>query len=342
MKKFKLSCLILASALWIQIPAQTEHPHKISKKISVPGDGSWDLLTIDEPAQHLFLSHNSVVNIVDLKTYQVIGTIKDTKGVHGIAIAGNLNKGFTSNGRDTSVTIFNSKTFEIIEKVKIPGINPDAILYDAFTQKVFIFNGRSNDATVMDGKTNKVLGTIKLSGKPELCINNDKGIIFVNIEDKNSITVIDAITLKIKNEWSIAPGEEPTGLAFDSQANRLFSVCGNKLMVVVNAENGKVITTLPIGEGCDGVAFDPEKKYVYASNGADGSITIVKEENANKFMVIETLATQKGAKTIALNTSTHQLFLPTAEYGERPEPTKDNPKPRPVIKPNSFTVLVVE
>ena len=341
MKKFNLT-LFIAALLSFQVSAQADQPHKITKRISVAGDGSWDLLTIDEHTQRLYLSHGSVVNVLDLKTYQVIGTIAETKGVHGIAIAGDLNKGFTSNGKDTSVTIFNSNTFEVIEKVKITGINPDAIIYDDFTHRVFIFNGRSNDATVMDAKTNKVIETIKLSGKPELCTNDEKGTIFVNIEDKNAITVIDASTLKIKNVWPITPGEEPTGLAFDSKTNRLFSVCGNKLMVVVNGENGKVITTLPIGEGCDGVAFDAEKKCIYASNGADGTITVVKEESENKFKVIETIATQKGAKTITLSQKTHQLFLPSAEFGEKPQVTKENPHPRPSIKPNSFVVLVIE
>jgi len=341
MKKFILTVLMAAS-LCLHVSAQTDQPHKITKKINVAGDGSWDLLTIDEPAQRLYLSHSSVVNVIDLKTYQAIGAIAGTKGVHGIAIASDLNKGFTSNGKDTSVTIFNSNTFEIIDKVKIAGINPDAIIYDAFTHRVFVFNGRSNDATVIDAKTNKVIETIKLSGKPELCINDDKGTIFVNIEDKNSITVIDATTLKIKNVWSIAPGEEPTGLALDLKTNRLFAVCGNKLMAVVNGEDGKVITTLPIGEGCDGVVFDAEKKCIYASNGADGTITVVKEESENKFKVIETIITQKGAKTIAFSQKTHQLFLPTAEFGEKPQATKENPHPRPSIKANSFTVLVIE
>jgi len=342
MKKINLFYLVITTLLLSQVNAQTDQPHRISKKINVTGDGSWDLLTVDESTQRVFLSHGSVVNVVDIKTAQLVGTIENTKGVHGIAIASDLKKGFTTNGKDTSVTIFNSETFAIIEKVKIAGINPDAILYDAFTQRVFIFNGRSNDATVMDAKTNKVIETIKLDGRPELCANDDKGTIFVNIEDKSTITVIDATTLKIKNVWSIAPGAEPTGLAFDSKTNRLFSVCDNLLMIVVDAANGKVIAQLPIGEGCDGVVFDSEKKYIYASNGGDGTITVVKEENENTFKVIETVTTQKGAKTIALSKSTHRLFLPTAEFGEKPPATKENPRTRPAIKPNTFVVLVVE
>jgi DNA-binding beta-propeller fold protein YncE len=342
MKKFSLLFLSFTISLNFQLSAQIIQSHKIINKINVAGDGSWDLLVIDEPLQHLFLSHGTVVNVIDLKTSQAIATIKDTKGVHGIAIASDLNKGFTSNGKDTSVTVFNSSTFEIIEKVKIDGINPDAIIYDTFTHKVFIFNGKSNDATIMDAKTNKIIGTIKLPGKPELCTNDNKGTVFVNIEDKNSIIVIDAVTLKIKNVWSVSPGEEPTGLAFDSKENRLFSVCDNKLMIIVNSENGKVVSTVPIGEGCDGVVFDADKKYIYASNGGDGTITVVKKENENSYKVVETIITQKGAKTIALNKSTHQLFLPTAEFEEKPNSTKESSHSKLPIKPNSFRVLVIE
>lgn len=296
---------------------------------------------MDEPTQHLFLSHGTVVNVVDLKTDKTIATIDDTKGVHGIAIANDLNKGFISNGKDTSITVFDLKTFATHSKIKIKGINPDAILYDEFSHKVFCFNAKSDDATIINAKTNEIIGTIKFEGNPEVPVSDGKGNIYVNIENKSTITVIDAATLKIKNVWSIAPGEEPTGLAIDNKTHRLFSVCANKLMVIINAENGKVITTLPIGEGTDGVAFDSEKKCAYSSNG-EGTITVVKEENENTFKVIETITTQKGARTIALNRTTHQLYTSTAEYGERPEPTKEHPKPRPSIKPNSFVVLVIE
>jgi len=333
-----LTTLILA----INVIAQTNPgKFKVAKKISLAGEGGWDFLTVDEPNQHLFLSHGTVVDVVDLKTDKTIATILDTKGVHGITIANDLNKGFISNGRDTSITVFDIKTFITLEKVKIKGISPDAILYDEFSHKVFCFNARSNDATVLDAMTNKIIETIKFEGNPEVAVTDGKGTIFVNIEDKSTIVVIDATTMKIKNTWSLAPGEEPTGLALDNKTHRLFSGCANKLMVVMDAENGKVLTTLPIGEGCDGVAFDSANKFAYSANG-EGTMTVVKEENENTFKVIETVTTQKGAKTIALNTTTHEVYSPTAEFGERPEPTKENPKPRPKIKPNSFVVLVIE
>ena len=336
--KFLLPFVVIAIHLFAQ---SAFSQHKIIKKIAVGGEGGWDYLAVDEPAQHLFLSHGTVVNVIDVKTDKVVATIPDTKGVHGITIANDLNKGFISNGKDTSITVFDLKSLTTTDKVKIKGINPDAILYDAFSHKVFAYNGRSNDATVLDAKTNKVIETIKLDGKPEFSVSDEKGTVFVNIEDKNSITAIDATTLKVKNVWSIAPGEEPTGLAIDTKTHRLFAVCGNKLMVVVNYDNGKVITTLPIGDGCDGVAFDQVKNLAFSSNG-EGTVTVVKQENENSYKVIETIQTQKRARTITLNKTTHQLYLPTAEFGEKPLPTESNTNPRAPIKPNTFGVLVIE
>ena len=315
--------------------------YQVAKKIKVEGSEGWDYLSVDNINQHLFISHGSVVNVIDLKSDKIIATIPDTKGVHGIAIANDLNKAFISNGRDNSITVVNLKTFELIEKVKINGMNPDAILYDKFSEKVFAYNGKSHDATVLDAITNKVIKNIPLGGKPEFSVTNTKGLVYVNIEDKNEIKTINTKTLEVINTWSIAPGDEPSGLAMDIETNRLFAVCGNKLMVVVDASNGKVITTLPIGNGCDGVAFDDQKKLVFSSNG-EGNITVVKEKNANSFSVLETVKTQKGARTIAVDNTTNQLFLPTAEFGAKPEPTSENPRPRASILPNSFVVLVVE
>jgi len=342
MKKTNFKLVLTSIVLAINVFAQTNNSqHKIAKKIDVGGEGTWDYLAVDEPAQHLFLSHATVVSVIDLKTDKVLATIPDTKGVHGIAIANDLNKGFTSNGKDTSITVFDLKNLTVVEKVKIKGIKPDAIIYDVFSHKVFAFNGKSNDATVMDAKTNKIIETIKLAGKPEFSVTDEKGIVFVNIEDKNSITAIDVNTLKVKSIWNISPGEEPTGLALDNKNHRLFAVCGNKLMVVVNAENGKVITTIPIGDNCDGVAFDSDIGIVYATNG-DGTVTVVKQENENTYKVIETIQIQKKVKTITLNKTTHQLYVPTAEYMDTAEPAKEKPKSKPTLKPNTFAVLVIE
>lgn len=311
--------------------------YKIVNKIHVEGEGGWDYLNVDEVNGTLFVSHGAVAQAINMKTGKLLGTIPDTKGIHGIAIANDLNKGFTSNGGDSSVTVFNLKTFEVITKIKINARNPDAILYDPFSKKVFTFNGGSSNSTVIDAKQNKVLATIPLDGKPEFSATDDKGKVYVNIEDKSVINVINSSTLKVEQHWSIAPGEEPSGLALDNQNHRLFSVCGNKLMVVTDAETGKVITTLPIGDHCDGVAFDPDKKRAYSSNG-EGSITVVQEVSNTSFKVLETFKTQPGARTIAIDKTTHHLYLSTAEF----EPATSENNRRPAIKPNSFKILDVE
>ena len=318
----------------------SQSKYQIINKIPIEGNGGWDYITMDEAASRLYVSHGNVVNVVDVTTNKVFGTIPDTKGVHGIALANDLDKGFISNGRDTSVTIFELKTLKFITKVKVTGNNPDAILYDPFSHKVFTFNGRSSNSTVIDAKTNTVIGTIKLAGKPEFAVTDLSGKIYVNIEDKSLISVINVNTLNVDKNWSVAPGEEPSGLAFDLKNHRLFSVCDNKLMVVVDSETGKVITTLKIGEGVDGVAFDPVLNRIYASNG-EGTMTVIQEVDANTFKELDNFPTQKGARTITLNAKTHKIYLPTSEYNPAPESTAQNPKPRATVKPGTFTVLEI-
>jgi len=338
MKKanFALSLLMLCCVSF----SSAQSNYRIVNKIHIDGNGGWDYITMDEATSRIYVSHGNEMNVVDITTSKVIGTIPDTKGVHGIALAKDLDKGFISNGRDTSVTITDLKTLKFIEKVKVTGNNPDAILYDPISHKVFTFNGRSSNSTVIDAKTNKVIGTIKLIGKPEFPVNGLAGKIYVNIEDKNSISVINVNTLKVEQTWSVAPGESPSGLAIDLKNKRLFAVCENKLMVVVDYITGKVITTLKIGEGVDGVSFDPGLNRAYSSNG-EGTMTVVQEKDANTFTVLENVSTQKGARTITVNTKTHKLYLPTAAYGEIPASTAQNPHPRATIKPGTFTVLEV-
>jgi len=311
--------------------------YKISNKIHIEGEGSWDYLNVDEVNGRIFVSHATVAQVIDIKTGKLVGTIPDTKGIHGIAIANDLNKGITSNGRDSSVTIFDLETLKVITKIKVTGRNPDAVLYDPFSHKVFTFNGGSSNSTVIDAKENKVLATIPLDGKPEFSVTDGNGKVYVNIEDKSVINVINSTTLQVEQHWSIAPGEEPSGLALDNQNHRLFSVCSNKLMVITDAETGKIINTLPIGNRCDGVAFDPEKKRAYSSNG-EGSITVVQEENSNTFKVLETVITQPGARTIAINKTSHHLYLTTAEFESAPSANNR----RPAVKPNSFVILDIE
>lgn len=319
----------------------TKSQYTIANKIPVAGDDWWDYLTMDESTGRLFISHGIQVQVLDVEKRTVIGAIPDTRGVHGIALAQDLNKGFTSNGRDTSVTVFNLQTLSVIRKIKVTGANPDAILYDPFMHRVFTFNGGSSNSTVIDANTNEVIGTIELDGKPEFAVIDEQGRVFVNIEDKSEVSRLNPSTMSVEKTWKVSPGEEPSGLAIDKVSHRLFIVCDNKLMVIMDAQNGNIITTLPIGERVDGCAFDPVLKRAYSSNG-EGTLTVVQEENENKFSLIENVPTQKGARTIAVDAKTHHLYLPAAEYLPTPAATTENPHPRPPIKPNSFVVLDVK
>ena len=306
---------------------------RLAATIQLAGDGGWDYLSVDEVNQKLFVSHGTQVNVADLKTGEQIAIIPETNGVHGIAIANDLNKAFISCGKDSSVSVIDLINFKLVAKILGTGKNPDAILYDSFSKKVFTFNGRSSNATVIDAMTYKVITNIPLSGKPEFSQTDGKGKIYVNIEDKSTIAVISSVMLKVEKEWSIAPGEEPSGLALDNVNHRLFSVCSNKMMTISDAIAGKVITTLPIGDGCDGVTFDSITKRIYSSNG-EGTMTVVQQISADQYKVLENFPTQQGARTIAVNKTTHHLYLSTGEYlpgtGRRP------------VKPNSFKVLDIE
>jgi YVTN family beta-propeller protein len=314
--------------------------YKIVQKIHLEGDGFWDYLNADDATGMLYVSHGKMVNVVDMKTGKNVATITDVNGVHGIAIAPEFNKGFISNGADSNVTVFSTKDFSIIEKVPVTGKNPDAILYEPFSKTIFTWNGRSSNATVIDAKTDKVIQTIALAGKPEAAVSDGKGKVFVNIEDKSEVCMINVKTWKVEQTWSIAPGEEPSGLALDIENHRLFSAT-DKLMVVLDAETGKVITTLPTGGRVDGAGFDPILKRAYSSCG-EGLLTVVQEENPNSFKVLANVPTQAGARTISVSEATHRIYLPTAEFGPTPEKTAENPRPRPALKPGTFTILVVE
>lgn len=313
--------------------------YTILNKIPVAGDGGWDYLSVEEKgAGRLFISHGTVVQVLDLGTGQLAGTIKDTPGVHGIALAPELNKAFISVGRNASVKVIDMKTFAVLADVKVTGENPDAIMYDKYSKKVFVFNGRTSNATVIDASTNEVVGTIALEGKPEFPVSDNGGKIFVNIEDKSLITVISADSLKVLKSWPIAPGEEASGLAVDNETHRLFAVCGNKLLVVVDATDGHVVANLPIGDGSDGVKFDPILKRAYSSNG-EGTMTVVQEIDKDNFKVLENIKTMPGARTLALDPRTHHIYTPTAEFNPPPAATKDNPNPRRSAKPGTFVIL---
>lgn len=341
MKKLIIPVVVSVLCGTIQeVKAQTSY--KSINKIKIEGDGGWDFLSADETTSRLYVSHSTKVQVVDLKTGTVVGTIPDTKGVHGITVAPDFNKGFTSNGKDSSVTIFDVNTFAVLAKVQVTGQKPDAIIYDKFSKKVFVFNAASNNATVIDAKTNAIVATIPFEGNPEVAVTDGKGKIYVNIESKNSVAVINATTYKVEANWSLDKGEEPTGLAIDTKHQRLFSVCHNKLMVILDATNGKVISSLPIGEGVDGVAFDAEKERAYSSNGKDGTITAVEGKKGADYKVIETITTQKGAKTIAIDTKRRHIYTPTAEIIPAPAATPENPNPRPSVKPGTFFIFDIQ
>ena len=302
------------------------------------GEGGWDYLTVDSSSRRLYLSRASHVIVMDADSGKPVGDIPDTPGVHGIALAPELGRGFVSNGREGTVTVFDMDSLKVISKVKA-GENPDAILYDPASKRVFAFNGRSHDATAIDATNFAVVGTIKLEGKPEFAASDGKGEIFVNIEDKSQIDAIDPTKLEVKASWPLAPCEEPSGLAIDRKHRRLFAGCDNKMMAVVDADSGKVIATPAIGDGVDANAFDPETGLAFASCG-EGVLTVVKEEAPDKFKVVENVPTQPGARTMALDEKTHQAYLVTAKFGPPPAPTADNPHPRHTILPDSFVVLV--
>ena len=313
--------------------------YKVINTYKVGGDGGWDYLTADSAARRLYISRATHVIVLDLDTGKTVGDIADTPGVHGIALAPELGRGFVSNGREGTVSIFDMKTLATSSKVKV-GDNPDAILYDPATKRVFTFNGRSQDATAIDATDGKVLGTIKLDGKPEFAASDGKGEIFVNIEDKSELTVIDPAKLAVKQSWPLAPCKEPSGLAMDVKKRRLFVGCDNKMMAVVNADTGKVLATPAIGDGVDATAFDDETGLAFASCG-EGVLTVVREESPDTFSVAENVPTQAGARTMALDTKTHNVYVVTAKFGPPPAPTADNPHPRRTILPDSFVVLAV-
>ena len=306
--------------------------------IQIGGEGGWDYLTLDGAARKLYVSHGTHVVVVDVEAGKVVGDIPDTPGVHGIAIVPQLGRGFISNGRANNVTIFDLKTLKSAGQVQT-GQNPDAILYDSVSGRVFTFNGRSKDSTVIEARTGRVEATIPLGGKPEFSVSDAKGKIYVNIEDTHEIAEIDSRRLSVNKRYNLAGCEEPSGLAMDMANRRLFSVCANKVMIVSDPEAGRVIATLPIGEGADGAGFDPERRYAFSSNG-DGTLTVVREASG-KYEVVANVATQRGARTMTIDRHTHRIYLPAAQYSDAPAAGQGAPRSRPSVVKDSFVVLVV-
>lgn len=293
--------------------AQTYVP---DKTIALPGDAGWDYLSIDKVNNRLYVSHGNSVNVVDLATDKPVGVIENLQGIHGIAIDNKANLGFISDGKANAAVAFDLKTLKTVATIPLKANGPDCIIYDSYSDRVYSFNGESNNSSVIDPNTLKQVGTIDLGGGPEFAVSNGKGLIYNNLEDKNSLDVIDTKSMKVIRNFPLAPCGGPTGLAFDMKNNRTFSVCReNKGMSVVNILTGKVITTVPIGAGTDAVAFDPELKLIFCSCG-DGTVTIIKQITADSYSVIQTLQTQARARTMALDTKTHKIYLSVAE-GEK-------------------------
>lgn len=308
--------------------------YHVTKTLTVGGDEGWDYITVDSGARRVYVSHGSRVVVLDADSGAVVGEIPDTSGVHGIAIVPDLDRGFTSNGRAGSVTIFDLKTLKTVGTVKT-GMNPDAIVYDAGSKRIFTMNGRSQDATAINAADGTVAGTIALGGKPEFAVADGQGSVFVNIEDKSELVQFDPQKLTVVHRWPLAHCEEPSGLAMDRKTRRLFAGCGNKMLAVVNADTGQVVATPAIGDGVDANAFDPETNFVFSSNG-DGTLTVIHEDSPDKYTVAENVSTKKSARTMGLDLKTHNIFLPAADFaapaaGER----------RGKMKPGSFVVLVV-
>jgi YVTN family beta-propeller protein len=307
-KLLSLFCLFFISNAFAATPQ-----YHVIKKIELGGNGFWDYLSVDDAARRLYVSHDTKVIVIDLDTDKVVSEIPNTPGVHGIALAPELNRGFISCGQTSTAIIFDLKTLKVLGQIKT-GTDPDTILYDPASKRVFAFNGRSNDVTAFDAATGTVAGTIALGGKPESAKADGKGKIYVNIEDLNEIIEIDSQKLAISKHFSINPGEEPAGMGIDIAHHRIFSGCGNKIMTALDTETGKVIATVPIGEECDGVGFDPETGTVFCSNG-DGTLTVVKESSPGKFEVADTVATQQGARTMTIDPKTHNVYLPVGQFG---------------------------
>ena len=341
MKSRTLHYLLCFVALFVIVPCANAKPasgYHLLKKFVLGGEGGWDLLAFDSTAHRLYISRGTHVMVVDVDSGAIVGDLPNTPRVHGIAIAAEFGKGFTSNGGDASVTIFDLKTLKPLGSVKV-GKNPDAIIYDPDSKRVFSFNAGSGDVTAIDAKSGTVAGTLALGGQPELAVADERGKIFVNLEDKSAVVEFDARKLTLDATWPLAPGEEPTGIAMDRKHHRLFVTCANKLMAVLNADNGKLITTLPIGSGVDGAAFDSQLQLALSSNG-EGTLTVLHEDSPDKFSVVENVVTQRGARTLDLDQKSHRVFLVTAEFGATPAPTADRPRPRPPMVPGTFTLLV--
>jgi DNA-binding beta-propeller fold protein YncE len=312
----------------------------VHRTFAVGGDGGWDYLAFDSAARRLYVTRSTRVIVIDAESGKVVGEIPNLSGVHGVALAPDLGRGFISNGRSDKITVFDPQSLKVLSELGSTGQNPDAILYDRASHRVFAFNGRSGSATAFDAASGKVAATIPLGGKPEFAASDGRGKVFVNIEDKNELVAIDAAKLTVAQRWPLPGCEEPSGLSIDAAHQRLIVGCGNETALIVDSASGRVVAKLPIGKGVDATGFDPGAGLGYASCG-DGTLTVMREETPDRWTVAEKAATRPGARTMAADEKTHEVYLATAEFGPRPAPTAAEPHPRPPMIPGSFVILVV-
>jgi len=318
----------------------TPSSYAVAERVTIGGNGGWDFIALDQFRQRLFITRGDRVQVWDIQSKKLVGEIEGTAGVHGVALAQDLKRGFTSNGRSNTVAVFDLETLKVVDTISIPGDNPDAILYEPKFKRVYCFNGRSGNVTVIDAVNLKVLANVALGGKPEVAVSDGAGHVFVNVEDSAELVVIDQATNAVQARWPLAPCTSPTGLALDTLHRRLFSVCDNHKMVILDAQSGRQVAIMTIGGAPDGAEYDPSLDMVFSSNG-DGTLTFMHEDDPEHFTVVANVPTQEKARTLALDSESHRIYLVTALFGPTPAPTAEQPKPRPPVLPDSFTVIVV-
>jgi YVTN family beta-propeller protein len=330
---------VLASSLVLIFAgtASAQNNYKVQRRMPVGGEGGWDYIKVDPDAHRIYVARGDHMMIVDEMSGKVVGDLPNTKGIHGAAIAADLNKGYTSNGGAATVTVFDLKTLKPISEIKTTGDNPDSIIYDPATKRVFTMNGRSNNSTVIDATTDKVVGTVDLGGRPEEPTLDGRGNMFVNLEDKSSIMEFDTKTLAKKGVWSLAPCDGPSALAADTKNRRLFAAC-DKMIAVMNMDTGKVVATPAIGGDPDGNGFDPGTGLIFATV-REGFVSVIHEDTPDKYTVVGNVQTQFGARTMALDPKTHHVFTETADFKAAGQPTPDNPRPRAQPIPNTFVII---
>lgn len=339
MRKTSMSlCVLTVLTSASAMAAESQHWKEVGRHV-LGGAGGWDLLTVDASSRRVFITRGDHLMVADADSGKVVGDVPGLKRAHGVVIVPSKKRGFVSSGGDDRVVAFDLESFKVVAEIPT-GKNPDAMLFDAASQHVFVFNGHSNNATVIDPSSSTVVATIDVPGKPELAVGDGHGKVFVNLEDKNLVALIDSKSNKVVGTWALGTCEEPTGIALDAAHKRLFSVCANKQMAVLDSSDGHLVTTVAIGDGPDGAAFDEHGANALSSN-SDGTLTIVHEDDPTHFHVVANVATPIRSRTIALDDKTHHAILPIAEFGPAPAPTKEEPHPRPSMKPDTFGIVIV-